>query len=144
MTLLGSIVLSIVANLLTPLTQKVLSRVSAAYSRRAHIKQTRNQIIINYLREDKSRIYILKLDVLHQLMWSILIQGFALSALIAFDGVVGKLISIGMTITNLRFMIDTMNLFSKVKAAEAADFEEINERLAQYDIERNKANHGDR
>lgn len=138
MTLLGSITLSIIGNLLTPTIRRLLSRFSSVYKIKADKQRERYEIILDFLREDNGRIYILKMDVLHQLLWSIMIQSFALTALLAVDGWVGKLIAVILTIINFKFLSDTIGLFSKVRGAESAIFEELQAKLSEHEEERKK------
>jgi len=113
-TTIGSVFLSVVSNLVTPFIRSKISSVKKK-------NKDYDSKIVSYLKKDKNKRIMLRLDVIHQLLWSILIQAFTVSIILADRGGVGSLIGIFMTILNIYFMNQSISMYRYIKLSESGE-----------------------
>ena len=111
-----AIIISIAGNLLTPAVERLVARFSRTVSQRRTARKEVVDRFVAYLAADAQRIVSTKIDVLHQLLWSILIQTFAFSA-IASD--LGILTIFGALLTgdNVHAMRESIQLYGYARDA---------------------------
>jgi hypothetical protein len=115
-TLVG-IFIGVLGNLITPLVKDLLAKLSTRIRDRQTKKKRSMGRAIEALRQDSTLLISWKITVLQQLLWEVLLQLLAISAILLGGNIAGVL----ATLLNIVLINRTFDLFKVVYAAEGKE-----------------------
>ena len=115
-TTIGTIALSIIANLLTPVIRSLFSKSSGRLSDIIIKKKVEEEHFLEKLLKNESESVNYKIDLVIQLLWSVLIQVFALISILEIP--FGFFLGVLLTVVNLVFIKESLRLQRLLREAE--------------------------
>ncbi len=115
-TTIGSIVLTIIGNLLTPVVRSVGSRLSRRLAAGISERRKAENGFVERLVGDEGELLRSKMDLVTQLLWSVLIQLMALMCILRIP--FGILFGGVLTLANLVFIGESLRLQRLIRDAE--------------------------
>jgi len=115
-TTIGTIALSIIANLLTPVIRSLFSKSSRRLRDIINKKKVEEEHFLEELLKNESELVNYKMDLVIQLLWSVLIQVFALISILEIP--FGFFLGVLFTAVNLVFIKESIRLQRLLREAE--------------------------
>jgi hypothetical protein len=117
LTTFGAILLSVIGNLITPSVKDLLAKLSTRIQDRQTKKRRSMGQAIEALRQDSTLLLSWKITVLQHLLWEVLLQLLAISAILLGGHIAGTI----ATLLNIVLINRTAELFKVVYAAEGKE-----------------------